>query len=122
MRKLKKQVRKKRPRTKGLKKALKEEKGHNLLDEDLDIEDRIALKINEDRQYWLSKVNDQLEQLLDKANRDNQPLRHMAHHYQTSNIICNIKLKQLKNKLKETLKNKNERDNLEILAEVSMRA
>jgi len=46
----------------------------------------------------------------------------MAHHYQTRNMICNIKLKQLKNKLKETLKDKNERDNLEILAEESMRA
>lgn len=32
-------------------------------------------------------------------------------------MICNINLKQLKNKLKETLKDKNERDNLEMLVE-----
>jgi len=50
---------------------LKEEKEHNLLDENLDMEDRIALEINEDRKYWLSKVNGHLEQLLDKSNRDN---------------------------------------------------
>ena len=102
----KKKVKKKRPRTKGLKKALKEEKGHNLLDENLDMEDRIALEINEDKEYWLDKVNDHLEKLLDKDSKDNQLLRHMAHHYQTRNMICNIKLKQLKNKLKETLKEK----------------
>lgn len=57
----KKQGKKKRPRTKGLKKALKEDIGHNLLDEDLDMEDIIALEINEDRDYWLIKVNGHLE-------------------------------------------------------------
>ena len=56
-------------------------KEHNLLDENLDMEDRIALEINEDREYWLSKVNGHLEQFLDKSNMDNQLLRHMAHHY-----------------------------------------
>jgi len=88
-----KQVRKKRPWTKGLKKALKEEKEHNLPHEDLDMEDRIPLEVNEDREYWLNKVNDYLEKLLDKANEDNQLLRHMAHYYQTRNMISNIKLK-----------------------------
>ena len=88
-----------------------------MLDEYLNIEDKIALGINEDREYWLDKVNDHLEKLLDKANKDNHLLRHTAHNYQTRNTICNIKLKQLKNKLKETLKDKNERDNLEILDE-----
>ena len=72
---------------------MKEEKGHNLLDEDLDMEERIALEINEDREYWLDKVNDHLENILEKANKDNHLLRHMAHHYQTRNMICNIKLK-----------------------------
>ena len=86
-----------------------------------DIKDIIALQINEDREYWLSKVNDHLENILDKSNRDNQLLRHMAHHYHTRNMISNIKLKQLKNKLKEILKDKNERDNLEMLAKASMR-
>jgi len=118
----KKKVKKKRPRTKGLKKALKEEKGHNLLDEDLDMDDKISLEINEDREYWIDKVKKHLEKLLDEENGDNRLLRHMADHYQIKNMICNIMLKQLKNKLKETLKDKNERDNLEILVEASMRA
>ena len=52
-----KRVSKNRARTKELKKALKEEKGHTLLDENLDMEDIIALDINEDREYLLSKVN-----------------------------------------------------------------
>lgn len=37
------QGKKKRPRTKGLKKALKEEKKHILLDEELELEDKIDL-------------------------------------------------------------------------------
>lgn len=73
-------------------------------------------------EYWLDKVNDHLENLLEKSNRDNQLPRHMAHHYQTRNMICSIKVKQLKNKLKETLKDQNEKSNLEMLAEESMRA
>jgi len=85
---------------------LNKDKEQNLLDEDLDIEDRIALEINEDKEYSLGKVNGHLEKLLEKANRNNQPLRHMDHHYQTRNMICNIKLKQMKNKLMETLKEK----------------
>jgi len=113
---------KNRPRTKGLKKAFKEEEEHILLDEELELEDRIALKVNEDRKYLLDKVNDHLGKLLDKANRDNQLLRHMAHHYQAKNMICNIKVKQLENKLKEALKDQNEKGNLEMLAEASMRA
>ena len=104
------------------KRALKKEKEQNLLDEELDIEDGIALETNENREYWLDKVNDHLEQLLEKSNMDNQPLRHITHHYQTKNMICNIKLKQLKNKLKETLKDKKDRNNLEMLVEESMRA
>jgi len=51
-----KQVGKMKPRNKGLKKEL-EEKGHNLLDEDLNMEERISLEINQDREYWLDKVN-----------------------------------------------------------------
>ena len=93
-----------------------------MLDEDLDMEDIISLEINKDREYLLDKVNEHLEMILEKGNRDNQLLRHMAHHYQTKNMICNVKLKWLENKLKETLKDKNERDNLEMFAEASTRA
>lgn len=88
----------------------------------MDIEDKISLDISEEREYWIAKVNGHLEKLLNKSNRDNQLLRHIDHHYQTRNMICKIKLKQMKNNLKETLKDKNERDNLEMFAEASMRA
>ena len=104
----------------GLKKALQKERDQNLLVKDLNIEDTIAMEINENKEYWLDKVNGHIEKLLDKAKRDNQMLRHTAHHYQTKKRICNIKVKQMQNKLKETLKGKNEKENLEIIVEASM--
>jgi len=94
----------KRPRTRGLKKALQEEQEHILLNGDLDLEDRIALKINQDKEYLLNRVNQQLEKPLEKSNRDNQLLIHMAHHYQAQNMIANAKVKQLENKLKKAKK------------------
>lgn len=51
------QVGRNRRRTMGLKRALQKEKDQNLLDEDLSIEYRIAMEINEDMEYWLGKVN-----------------------------------------------------------------
>ena len=63
----------------GRKREYQKERDQNLLNEDLSIEDRIVMEINEDREYWLGKVNSHLVKLLDKANRDNQLLRHMAH-------------------------------------------
>ena len=45
----------------------------------------------------------------------------MANHYQAQNMIANVKVKQLKNKLKEEKKDQNDEENLEILAEVSMK-
>lgn len=41
----------KRPRTKGLKNDLKEEEKHILLDEELELEDKIALEFNQDKEY-----------------------------------------------------------------------
>jgi len=116
------QGKRKGPRTKGLKKALKEEEKDILLDEELELEDKIALEVNQDREYWLDKVNSHLEKLLKKANRDNRLLRHMELHYQAQNMICNVKVKQLENKPKEALKDQNDKGNLEMLDEASMRA
>lgn len=70
------------PRTKGHKEALQEEQKQMLLNEDLDLEERIALEVNQDKQYWLNRVNENLEKFLEKENKDNQILRHMVHHYQ----------------------------------------
>lgn len=46
----------------------------------------------------------------------------MAHHYQAQNMICNVNVKQLENKLKEDQKDQKDEGNLEMLAEASMRA
>jgi len=92
-----------------------------LLNEDLDLEERIALEVHHDKEYWLNRVNEHLEKLLEKENRDNQKLRHMAHHYQAQNMIANVKVKQLKNKLKETKKEQKDEGNLEMLVEASMK-
>lgn len=111
----------KRPRTRGLKKALQEEQEQILLNEDLDLEDWIALEVNQDKEYWLNRVNEHLEKLLEKENMDNQLLRHMDHHYQAQNMIANVKLKQLENKLKEAKKDPKDEGNLEMLAKASMK-
>ena len=111
----------KMPRTKGLKKALQEEEEHILLNEDIDLEDRISLEVNQDREYWLNRMNEHLENLLENASRDNQLLRHMVHHYQAQNMIANVKVKQLENNLKEAKKDQKYDRNLEMLAEESMK-
>lgn len=53
------------PIIKWLNKALQEEEEHILLNEELDPEDGIALEVNEE-EYWLNKLNDHLEKLLEK--------------------------------------------------------
>ena len=63
--------RRKRPRTRGLNKALQEEQEHILLNENLDLEDRITLEVHQDKEYWLNRVNEHLEKLLEKENMDN---------------------------------------------------
>ena len=45
----------------------------------------------------------------------------MAHHYQAQNMIVNVKVKQLENKLKEAKKDQNDEGNLDMLAEASMK-
>ena len=62
-----------------------------------------------------------MEKILEKENRDNQLLRHMAHHYQAQNMIANVKVKQLENKLKEAKKDQKDEGNLEMLVEESMK-
>lgn len=63
--------------------------------EELTFEERIAMEINEDREFWLDNINCHLDKLLENVNGDNQLLRHMAQHYQAQNMIANVKVKQL---------------------------
>ena len=72
------------------------------------------------REVWLERVKIHLENLLVKANKYNHMLRYMAHHYQTQNKICNIKVKQMKDKLKEIRKGKKGGDKLKILFDASL--
>ena len=88
--------------------------------EDITLEDRISMEINEDEDFWLNKVNYHLEKLLEKSNRDNIWQNKMAIHYYTSNQVTKVKIKQLKENLKETLINQEENDKLYFLVDASM--
>ena len=86
----------------------------------LSFDQQLAKEIKDDREAWLERVKIHLDKLLMKANRENQILRHMAHHYQTWNKIFNIKVKQMKDKLKKVRKGKKGGDKLKILANASL--
>jgi len=73
-----------------------------------------------DREYLLEKVNAHPEKLLDKANKENSMLRHMAYHYLAWNKICKTRIRYLKAKPRRALKAKKEQDKLRILAEASL--
>jgi len=47
----------KRPRTRGLKEVLQGEQKQIFLNEDLDLEERVALEVHQDKEYWLNRVN-----------------------------------------------------------------
>ena len=63
-------------------------------------------EIENDRETWLERVKIHLENLLEKANKENKMLHHMAYHYLTRNRICNIRIMQLKARLRRALKGK----------------
>ena len=75
------QVKRKRTRTMGLKKALQKEKEKNPTDEELTFEERISKEINEDNEFWLEKVNTHLENLLYNENKDKNIHKHMVSRY-----------------------------------------
>lgn len=67
------------------------------------VNELIDWEINEDKEYWLGKLNDHLEKLPKKENRYKRLQRHMDSHYYTRNQILKVKVKQMKAKLNETL-------------------
>ena len=105
------------PRKRGLKIALEKEKQEA---QSLSFDQNLAKEIEYNREVWLERVKIHLDKLLMKANRDNNILRHMAHHYQTQNKICNIKVKQMKDKLRKIWKGKKGGDKLKILFDASL--
>lgn len=76
--------------------------------------------MDHEREICLERVNIHLEGLLKKANRDNNMLRHIAHHYLTQNRICNKRIKHLKANLRRALKGKRKDEKLKILADVTL--
>jgi hypothetical protein len=74
----------------------------------------IGVEIEEDKDYWLGRVNKYFEKILERANRDTKLQRNMAIHYFTRNMICKIRLKNMKKRLRKSLKKLKRRDSLDI--------
>ena len=108
------QVPRERSRTRGLKRALQQQR------EQMTFVDLTEAEINEDREFWLDKVNCHLEKILRRANRDKRLQKHMASHYYTRNLIFIVKVKKLKEKLNETLISQKEKGKLDLLVDASM--
>ena len=68
----------------------------------------------------LEKVNFHLEKLLDKANMDQKFQKKNSIHYYTRNQVSKVKIKQLKEKLKETLIIQEDKGTLELIDDASM--
>lgn len=109
-----------RPKTRGLKRALEVERQSSHPPEQLTFDELISMEINQDKEYWLGRVNEHLEKLLKRAKRDNNLQRHMENHYCAINIISQIRLKQLKKRLKEIQMKLKEKDSLDFLVEASL--
>jgi len=65
-------------------------------------------------------VNFHLEKLLNKANKENKMLCHMAYHYLARKKNCKTRINGLKAKLKRALRAKKEQDKLRIFVEASL--
>lgn len=86
------------------------------------VDDQITREINEDRVYWLDKINGHLEKLLKKENMANNFLRHMAMLYYTINKISQVRIKHLKSNLKENLIGQKENRKIDLLSKASLMA
>ena len=110
----------KRPRTRGLKRALELEKQKEAeLANQLTLNEHFAKMINENREHWIERVNNDLENLLDKAKRNNEIEKNMEKQYAYRERISGAKLKAAKEKI-ETLTKQREEDKLDILADASL--
>lgn len=113
-------VARKIPRTICRRKALQREREQKPPMEELTFGERIEMEINEDREFWIEKVKFHLENLLDKANKDNELQNKMAIHYYTRNQVTKVKIKQLKEKLKETLISQEDKGKFNFIMDSSM--
>ena len=70
-------------------------------------------EINNDRESWLERVNNHLERLLEKADRDKTILRRMVYHYRAWNMSVKARIRSLKAKLSKATKEVKEAKELE---------
>ena len=89
-----------------------------------DEEDHVTLtsieqEIENDKEFWLEKMNMHLERLLDKANKEKDMLQNMDFHYLARNKIFKARIRSLKAKMRKTLRRNKEQGNLKILAKAS---
>jgi len=80
-------------------------------------------QVNDDREAVLERVNMHLDDMLNKADKDNTLLRHMACHYRARNLSLRARIRNLKAKLRKATKREKrakEQDRLKILAEASL--
>ena len=116
------QVPRRRPRTRGLKRALElgRQKERELPDE-VTLNEKFSVVISEDKEGWLQEKNDHLEKLLKRAKKYNHIQIRMAKHYAKRNKIARSKLKKANAKI-EILTMQEEKRRLNILVEASLHA
>ena len=120
------QPRRKRPRTMGLKRVLEKQKEEEAaLLQSIPLTTLFTQEIENNREAWLERVNDHLENNLEKANRNLDLQRRMTGHYKKLNQFTRRNLKATQEKLKEaqrrhpTPKLKKDTSKLQILASAS---
>lgn len=80
----------------------------------------LKAEFGENKAYWLERINDHFEELLKEANRATKLHRHMAMHYCTRNKVSQVKIKHLKDMLRQTLRRKKDNDKIDSIAEASL--
>ena len=110
----------------GLRRALEKQKEEEVaLFQSFPLTNLFTQEIENIREEWLERVNENLEKKLEKANRDLDLQRKMTEHYKKLNQFARWKLKATQEKLKEaqkrrpTPKMKKEISRLQILASAS---
>ena len=88
---------------------------------ELTLNEKFAKMVNENREYWLERVNGHLENLLKNSKKDNDIQRKVAKHYAMRDKIARAKLKRAHAKI-EALTKQEEKKRLDILAEASLHA
>lgn len=57
-------------------------------------------EINADRESWLERVNIHLERKLENSINEKNMVRNMSYHYLSRNFVCQVRIRNLKAKLK----------------------